>query len=198
VKCWGSAAALATTLSTLGEVSVAVGADHACATNAGFGLACWGQNGSGQAAPPAPPAFVQIGAGGAFGCAATGSNLFTPSEAFAFDCWGANGSGQATENTNARLAPALGLNHACALTASGTAVCWGDNSFNQGTHPPATTFTALAAGTRHTCGITSTGTLGCWGSPLNGRTTPPADVREARRGPTTPARFARTAPYCVA
>lgn len=73
------------------------------------------------------------------------------------------------------VAVAAGLSHACALTAEGTAWCWGANDHGQlgnGTTTPtavplqvqgAPAFVALDAGDESTCGRTAGGTLHCWG-----------------------------------
>lgn len=74
-----------------------------------------------------------------------------------------------------------GLAHACGLTSSGEAWCWGDNADAQigtgvagGVHPTPQlvtgghTFAALAAGNYHTCGRTTAGEVWCWGYGLLG------------------------------
>jgi alpha-tubulin suppressor-like RCC1 family protein len=74
------------------------------------------------------------------------------------------------------VALTTGASHACALTDSGAAYCWGSNSEGQlgdGTTTPRSSptpvagdlvFAALAAGHASACGLTPFGAAYCWGS----------------------------------
>lgn len=74
-----------------------------------------------------------------------------------------------------------GDQHACALTADGTAYCWGYNRMGQlgdGTNTDrkvptpvsgTTKFAKLAAGRYFTCGLTSAGATWCWGDNSSGQ-----------------------------
>ena len=105
-------------------------------------------------------------------------------------CWGANQFGQLGNGTNLRalvptpvstlaagiVAVATGADHSCALSASGSLKCWGDNSYGQlgdGTTVPkpypvdvvglSSDVVAVSAGPAHTCALTSAGAVSCWG-----------------------------------
>ena len=56
-----------------------------------------------------------------------------------------------------------GPSHACGITTSGQALCWGSGTFGQLSVPSATPFSSLAIGARHTCGLTTAGVVLCWG-----------------------------------
>src|SRR6185369_4544186 len=104
-------------------------------------------------------------------------------------CWGDNSHGQVGDGTTMNRSRPTAVNggllfaslaegsadHACGLTASGQAYCWGANGFGQlgdgtitdRTAPVAVsgglTFTQLAVSTTATCGLSSSGALTCWG-----------------------------------
>ncbi len=135
-----------------------------------------------------PNRIVQIATGGtSTTCAVTAAG--------AVYCWGDNGYGQLgvssvtmefslTPKAVAGVADAVevsvGSAHVCARRASGSVVCWGDNSGGQhgdgtfgkgpGTNPEATAVSGLtdaveiAAGAEHTCARRASGTVVCWGS----------------------------------
>ena len=82
-----------------------------------------------------------------------------------------------TRTPPALLALTRGTEHACGLTADGSAYCWGSNRLGQlgdGENGPSTrtaavsvatrqTFVAISAGANHTCALTREGVAFCWG-----------------------------------
>ena len=131
-------------------------ANHACAVKEDGTVRCWGSNSSGQ---------LGNGAGG------SGQFSATP---------------VTVSNLTDAVAVAAGAAHSCALRATGSVVCWGDNSFGalgDGTqsarsspvpvlNPGGSTLAgvvAIAAGFNHTCAVRIDGTARCWGSKSAGK-----------------------------
>jgi alpha-tubulin suppressor-like RCC1 family protein len=87
-----------------------------------------------------------------------------------------------TRTPPALLALTRGTEHACGLTADGSAYCWGSNRLGQlgdgdntsntrtAAVPVATrqTFVTISAGANHTCALTRDGVAYCWGLNLTG------------------------------
>ena len=71
--------------------------------------------------------------------------------------------------------------HTCAITTSGTAKCWGDNSYGQlgnGSRTPSSTpvivkaltlVAGIATGAAHSCALLANGTAKCWGYNWSGQ-----------------------------
>jgi alpha-tubulin suppressor-like RCC1 family protein len=141
-----------------GVAAVAAGEYHTCALTTGGGIKCWGINTVGQLGDGTqdqsevpvdvsglPSGVSAIDGGGSFTCAlTTGGGV---------KCWGNDTSGQLGNGAaGASLTPvdvsgltsgvvsfATGYEHACAVTTSNVAKCWGGNADGQlgvGTNDP--------------------------------------------------------------
>ena len=69
--------------------------------------------------------------------------------------------GSALETAFASLS--AGYNHACGLTETGRAVCWGLRYGELWPAPPEARFAELSAGFDFSCGLTYAGAIKCWG-----------------------------------
>ncbi|HVY39747.1 MAG TPA: RCC1 repeat-containing protein [Polyangia bacterium] len=181
-----------------GAVALASGDRHACAVVAAGAVACWGADDTGQLGdgggpdrltPVTVPGVVgaaAVAAGAGFSCALlnTGGAV----------CWGDDRNGELGDGAPATVlrgptavaglptATALSANgqHACAILADGSLVCWGNNATGQlgdgtlvnrprpavvaGLHD----VHAVATGLSHTCALSDAG-LSCWGSNSQGQ-----------------------------
>lgn len=144
--------------------SIVADTNHTCGLKRTGEIACWGQNGNGEAIAPSGT-FVAMGAGQYHGCAVKEDGALT--------CWGLNSSGQATPPAGAFAAVGGGYSHSCGIHADGSVLCWGANNYGQST-PPAGGFAQLSVGGHHTCGIRSDNTPVCWGLNTSGQTNVPA------------------------
>ena len=175
---------------------ISAGFRNTCGITTSGAAYCWGGiggTGSPRSGTDPPNAFVPtavpgrlifkgISAGYFFVCGVTTSG--------AAYCWGNNEDGQlgngsgkdsdAPAPVSGRLtfksvSAALG-GHACGITTSGAAYCWGMNSYGQlgnGTKNDSRvpvpvsgglTFASISAGHFHTCGVTTDGVTYCWGA----------------------------------
>ncbi len=129
-----------------GVSDIALGDRHTCAVTVGGVVKCWGRNFEGQlgdgtkenrATPVKTAALssgaVAVAAGSEHGCAVTSGG--------GVKCWGKNTHGQLGDGTQTdRLIPVsvsglksgviaitAGAAHTCALTSTGSVMCWGSN-----------------------------------------------------------------------
>jgi hypothetical protein len=121
----------------------------------------------------APFAASSLAAGGYSSCAVATTGTY---------CWGFSFGGFApaltprlVEGAPPLVALAVGYDHACGLTSSGTAYCWGVNYSGQlglgtwgPTEPPrpvvgGLSFATLVVGNAFTCGLTTDQQAYCWG-----------------------------------
>jgi alpha-tubulin suppressor-like RCC1 family protein len=143
-----------------GATAIAAGFSHSCALRGEGGtIKCWGLNTDGQ-----------LGNG-----TTTGESCELPESGF---CGVA--TPVAVGGITGAVAVDAGGNHAdgftCALLASGSVKCWGNNSFgrlgdgllNANTWAPVsvvgvTDATAISVGLRHACAVVTGGAVKCWG-----------------------------------
>lgn len=186
-------------------LTIAPGLEHTCAIMAADSTAwcagddTYGELGDGTALSSATPVavaggfkFRSISSGNDFSCGIT-----TTGDAY---CWGRNDVGElgdpaetGAQSSLPRLVTgghvfrtvSVGGRTACALTADGSAYCWGDNGFGelgngQSYNPPFSAtpvavigglkFDVVSVGSFHACGIATTGYTYCWGSAQYGQT----------------------------
>ena len=191
--------------------AISTGYRHACGLTATGAAICWGETdllGTGSASVVrslptpvlgvgggAPLAFTSISASQTHTCGLTSSG--------AAYCWGINqvgALGNSTTISSYTPVAVLGVDGGvpltfasissgsymtCGLTASGTAYCWGQNSYGQlgdntttdrytpvpvlgvGGGAPLT-FAQISAGAGHSCGVVTGGRVYCWGQNTNG------------------------------
>jgi alpha-tubulin suppressor-like RCC1 family protein len=195
--------------------AISAGYFHTCAITSAGALYCWGHNANGEigngdttqfvSAPslvplPSGTIVTAVTTGWLFTCALTsGSQVY---------CWGANLSGRLGDGTTterhtpvAVVMPAgvtfsaidIGNTHTCAISTSGSAYCWGDNSagsqlatpggvgaLGDGTTidrfvptavlmPMGVKFTSISTGSSFSCALDGTGARYCWGANNSGQ-----------------------------
>lgn len=183
--------------------SISAGMSHACGITANHVAYCWGRNAEGElgntsvtancsdAGVPCSVKPVRVEGGLAFSSVSAGNNftcgITTVGTAY---CWGAGAQGQLGTGSQASSGRpqrvvtegvafqsiSAGNSHACAVSTTGAAYCWGSNaggrlgtgSLTGGrTAPTPVTgqlqFRSISAGYYHTCGVARSGATYCWG-----------------------------------
>lgn len=168
---------------------------HACAVISGGGVKCWGSNGAGQLGNNSTvgsllPVYASGLGSGVATLALGDEHTCAVTSSGGVKCWGANWSGQLGDSSGtSRKVPvdvagltsgvsrvSAGMSHTCAVTSSGGAKCWGDNTFGQlgnntldesrmpvNVSGLSTGVTNISSGGGHTCALTGSGDAMCWG-----------------------------------
>lgn len=135
----------------------------------------WGDDSTGQPAPPTNLGSVVAVSGGLSHSLALRADGTVKG-------WGNNfyGQGSAPASLANVMTVAAGGFHNVALLASGTAFAWGRNNFNQTNVPAgATNGVAVAAGGQHSVLLRADGSLIAWGDNSQGQRTVPASLTNA-------------------
>jgi len=170
-------------------VSASAGSYYVCAIKTDGTLWCWGDNmqgqlGLGDTTPRTMPTkvgsdvyWLSVSAGNHTCAVKTNNTLW---------CWGSNDSGELgigslgdNQNTPVQvdsgidwLSVSAGIQHTCAVKASGTLWCWGVGFLGSGYLGTRNTpiqvgsdidWLSVSAGYYHTCAVKTGGTLWCWG-----------------------------------
>jgi len=140
-------------------LAVEAGAGFSCGLQLDHSAVCWGDDDSGQTAPPGG-AFTQLATGDEGACGLRPSRRAV--------CWGSYNYTHFGPPSGARFSSiTLGWGQPCGVKytggSSGPVICWGQRGLSY--KAPIGYFTRLSSGINAVCGIRRNGTLGCGGYP---------------------------------
>jgi prepilin-type N-terminal cleavage/methylation domain-containing protein len=180
---------------TSGVASISAGDYHSCALLNDGTVKCWGGNnygqlGDGSTTNRSTPVDVSGLTSGVASISAGSEHTCAVTTTGGAKCWGRNNYGRLGDGTTTnRSTPvdvsgltsgvasiSAGVQHTCAVTATGGAKCWGWNGsgrLGDGTTTSSNTpvtvsglsgATGISAGGSHSCAVLSDGTAECWGN----------------------------------
>jgi len=172
MRCWGSGAKGQLDIPAGMLSGLTAGIDHTCGLGDDGEIVCWGRNDAAQTTNPRGLPFVEVAASTGAACALRENGKLS--------CWG-DPFDSVAEDAPDVLARALdlGANHACAIEvdtvgdASGRAVCWGDDTFDQLSTTADTDLVSVKAGNTFSCALDTDGDIVCWGQDAAGQLDPP-------------------------
>ena len=233
--CWGdnvhgqvggNAAAVTglppTLVGSIDFASISAGQDHSCGVAVDGTAWCWGQAYLGDANIRTRRATPVAVSGGPYKAITAAANytcaIATTGSAY---CWGPNAAGLLGIGTDEDEQPLptivagnhawkaieAGVSHACGLTTSSDAYCWGRNTVGQlgmGVASPSVNAPVLVAGGRdflsinagelHTCAVTSSPTY-CWGRNTGGQLGTGDLMQRNEPAPVLDVRFAQVSAF---
>jgi predicted outer membrane repeat protein len=163
---------------------VSTGRDHTCTLTASGRVFCWGLNEFGQLGDgttinrSAPVEVVGLDQG-VIAISTHEDHTCALTTDKEVKCWGLNDRGQLGDGTTVNssvpvgvsglsqdvITIVTGVDHTCALTASGEVICWGGNYIYGPEKIPGLSegVVSLAIGRYSTCALTASGGVKCWG-----------------------------------
>jgi alpha-tubulin suppressor-like RCC1 family protein len=189
----------ATSTAALAFRQLSLSNGHTCGVTTDDTAWCWGDGVLGDGTFDQSSTPIAVTGGLHVGqVTSSGPNCLLTTDGLAY-CWGFNWEGELGDGTTEAvdLSPVAvagnrrytqihaGFTHACALTASGAAFCWGQNAYGElgtgtGTGPqdcsgvPCSrspvraarghTFVQVKVGSEHTCGLDADHRFWCWGN----------------------------------
>src|SRR5690606_26531881 len=160
VSCWGDSTNDRTAPPSGTFVAIDAGSDYACGIIADGTVRCWGNSVNKGSQAPSGVQFSSISIGGSHGCGIRASDD-------QLECW--QGDGPRYEPpSGAFKSVSSGLQHSCAISATGFVQCWGEGTYALNARPSSvsntTPIASVTNGYLHNCLVLELDKVPvCWG-----------------------------------